>query len=438
MKKAMPLGGWLLLTGLSVHAENVVLKLGETRRLPLGANEHVWVQNKKTLLIANSGKSLQITGRSEGSTVIDIGDHVYQIQVLHPLQKNLGKDFEKQLHQSLGLRLSYEKNQVVVGGKLFLWQDWLRLAEAAQRNETTYVMAAEIPEHLQEQADRYWQEEMERLGLPRVPVHFGHGLEARIATGSEMYEKYAKIFEPFGVTLEKDKEAVNIAPVVRVQITVAEVKHEFITQYGLEWPSSYNATLVQGTNEPVVDDLVFSAHALEQQGQGKILASPTILCRSGKEAEFLAGGEFPIKIINFKMQDVVWKKYGVILKVKPQADTSGRMSIALQTEVSTLDTAHAVDGIPGVLSNSISSHFDLTRPQTIALSGLIKNEESQGSVGLPLLSRLPILGALFSSKDFRENRTELVIFVKPSIMKEGQTVANTKMPTEHLGGWSHD
>ncbi|RYZ78230.1 MAG: type II and III secretion system protein, partial [Proteobacteria bacterium] len=173
------------------------------------------------------------------------------------------------------------------------------------------------------------------------------------------------------------------------------------------------------------------------QGKGRILASPTLLCRSGKEAEFLAGGEFPIRMMNLRMQDVVWKKYGVQMKVRPKADSSGRMSIALDIEVSTIDGSRGVDGIPAMLTNRMSSHFDLSKPQTIALSGLIKNEESNRQAGLPLLSRIPVLGALFSSRDFQENRSELIIFVRPSIVKEnsGPTITPNR---PHLGELNHD
>ena len=97
------------------------------------------------------------------------------------------------------------------------------------------------------------------------------------------------------------------------------------------------------------------------------------------------------------------------------------MSLSIDTEITTLDPGMAVDNIPGLLTNRVSSHFDLTRPQTIALSGLLKSEDGESSSGLPFLSRLPVLGALFSSKDFREHRSELVIFVRPMILQEGDS-----------------
>jgi pilus assembly protein CpaC len=191
-------------------------------------------------------------------------------------------------------------------------------------------------------------------------------------------------------------------------------------QYGLKWPDTYSARILpQGLER--TEDLIFNGKALEESGHGKILASPNIICRSGKEAEFLAGGEFPIKILNYKVQDIVWKRYGILLRVKPKADSAGRISLSIETEISTIDKSTAVDGVPGLLTNRVSSHFDLTQPRTIALSGLIKNEDGTSSAGIPYLSRVPILGPLFSSKDFQEKRTELVIFVRPSILSETES-----------------
>jgi pilus assembly protein CpaC len=119
--------------------------------------------------------------------------------------------------------------------------------------------------------------------------------------------------------------------------------------------------------------------------------------------------------------------------VKPKADSSGRMSISIDTEISAIDESRKVDDIPAMFTNHVSSHFDLTKPQTIALSGLIKNNETQGYQGLPFLSRIPILGALFSSNEFKDNKTELVIFVRPSILREGEEGETTQMPNQHIG-----
>ena len=227
--------------------------------------------------------------------------------------------------------------------------------------------------------------------------------------------QYKKILAPYGVRITEDANSLMMEPTVRVQITVVEIQREWSRKIGLRWPDGYQAQLLPETFLDA-QAITATAHFFEQNGKGKVLASPNLICRSGKEAEFVAGGEFPIKIMNFKMSDVVWKKYGIVLKVKPLADSLGQISLQIDTDVSSIDSARTVDGIPAIITHHVSSYFDLRSPRTIALSGLIKNTESQSSEGMPWLSRLPILGPLFSSKDFRENRTELVIFVRPEII----------------------
>jgi pilus assembly protein CpaC len=423
--------------GLSLKAEPVVLKIGDDLSIPLPANHRVWIQNRKVLQVSQKGRMLVFTGSVEGRTQVQVGAKDFQIQVIQPVKRNLQDRFEKELRRMLGLRLKMVRQQVTIEGKLYRWEDWQHLAEISKDLEVSYQMAAEISPALRAKALETWQELWSQNGLAPVPVQFGQALQARIAGNSAVYDKYEDVLGPYGVRLEKDTLSLDIAPVVRVQISVAEVRRDFASKYGIQWPGSYSATVLSN-GQSDFENLVFTANALEQQGKGKILASPNLLCRSGKEAEFLAGGEFPIKVMNLRFQDVVWKKYGVLLKVKPKADSSGRMSIALETEVSTIDNSRTVDGIPGLLTNRISSHFDLSKSQTIVLSGLIKNEEGQATQGLPLLSRLPVLGALFSSREFRENRTELVIFVRPSIMHEDSMAAENPPKLGHLGDLQHD
>ncbi len=94
------------------------------------------------------------------------------------------------------------------------------------------------------------------------------------------------------------------------------------------------------------------------------------------------------------------------------------MSVELETNVSSIDKSKTVEGVPALHTHKLISHFDLAESKTIALSGLIKNESGESSEGLPYLAQLPILGSLFSSKDFLENRTELVILVTPKLMED--------------------
>jgi pilus assembly protein CpaC len=135
------------------------------------------------------------------------------------------------------------------------------------------------------------------------------------------------------------------------------------------------------------------------------------------------------------LSEVIWKKHGVILKIKPIADLSGRMSIDIETEVSMVQPRSRAEGLPSLSTNRIKTHFDLEGSRTVALSGLLKSVEGRGRSGLPILSELPILGPLFSSRDYLEERTELVFFVTPKLVPFDSS--NKSSPHPALPDWKH-
>lgn len=397
--------------------KSLVLSLGETQNLPLKGSSSVWIQDRDILQAEGGSSSLAVKGTKEGKTTVKVGGEIYNIHVVHPVKKASLKDLQAMLQNVIGLSSDISEGDLLVRGQLYRLRDWIKLSQFAETTNLNYQMRARLSEELKTEAQNHFQQLIAESKLPPQTLIFEPQLEVRISASDMLTKKYQRLLAPYGVAILKDETSLQVEPTVKVQITVAEIRRDLSVKYGIKWPQSYAATILPDGSKEIAD-LPFALNALENQGQAKILASPNILCRSGKEAEFLAGGEFPIKILNFKAQDVVWKRYGILLRVKPKADAAGRISLSIETEVSTLDKSMQVDDIPGILTNRVSSHFDLTKPQTIALSGLIKSEDGKASEGLPLLSRLPVIGALFSSKDFRENRTELVIFVRPTVLNE--------------------
>ncbi|MNJ99857.1 Type II secretion system protein D precursor [compost metagenome] len=404
---------------LQAQTRSLKVSLGEEKPLHFRGKGSVWIQDSKILKAIPAAGGIRVRGLKEGVTTLKLGDEVYEVQVFHPGKLVVQDSLSSEVSRLVGLSTELQEGKILVKGRLYRWKDWSDLKKISLKYKVRFQMTADIPRALREESQKQFSQLLERARLPPQTLIFEPAPEIRVA-GSEMtFKKYDQLLSPYGIEVIKDEQSIEIAPTIKVQITVAEIKRDLSMKYGLRWPSSYSAKILP-TGERLLDELPFNATALEAQGLGKILASPNIICRSGKEAEFLAGGEFPIKILNYKMQDIVWKKYGILLKVKPVADSSGRMSISIETEVSTLDDSRRVDDIPGLLTNHVSSHFDLSRPRTIALSGLLKSEDSKSHEGVPFLARIPVLGALFSSKDFKENRSELVIFVRPSILKEDE------------------
>lgn len=397
--------------------KNITLSLGESHRIPLRGTPSIWIQNRNIIKADGMGSQLILKAQNEGRTTLKIANDVYEIQVLHPLKTNSFDEFQKFLKNIVGLSIQMKDGDLHIKGTLYRLQDWVRIADFARAQRITYQMQAEIPFSLQGQVQAYFSDRLTAAKLPPQTLIFDSRPEIRIKASELSGKKYDLFFSSFGVQVIRDDSSLAIEPTVKVEITVAEVKKSLSRKWGLQWPESYAATVMPDGSWSH-NGLQLQLNGVEDSGDAKILASPNILCRSGQEAEFLAGGEFPIKVLGYRSESVMWRRYGISLKVKPRADAAGRISLSVETEVTSLDKATAVDNIPGLRINKVSSHFDLTKPQTIALSGLITNEDGISSKGLPWLSKVPVLGGLFSSKDFLESRSELVIFVRPTIVKE--------------------
>ncbi len=423
----------LLLTFLflsqSALAKDLTLSLGEAHSLPLPKGvPRIWIQDGQIIQAEATGGRIMLKARKEGMTTLRVGSEDYKVQVLQADKREIYKTLKESLQKIVGLTPALTEGDLFVKGRLYRFADWLRLADLIRQTSVSYQMRAQMSPLLQKETQAYFSSLFEKAKIPPQTIIFEPAPEVRVVGTDIIYKKYLQLLRPFGIQVLRDEQSLDIAPTIKVQITVAEVSREFMVKHGISWPSQYKATLL-ASGGTLFSDLDLALQAMETRGQAKILASPNLICRSGKEAEFLAGGEFPIKVMNYEVHDILWKRFGILLKVKPKADASGRMSISIDTEISRVEYALKVDDVPGIMTNRVSSHFDLTGTRTIALSGLLKSEDSRGSQGIPGISSIPVIGALFASKEFKENRTELVIFVRPSILKEGDDSDSN----EHIG-----
>ena len=176
--------------------------------------------------------------------------------------------------------------------------------------------------------------------------------------------------------------------------------------------------------------------ALERDGYIRTLAEPNLTAISGESAKFLAGGEFPIPVIDGTGQiSVTFKEFGIGVAFTPIVLSEGRISLKIETEVSELSTEGAVTlsniVIPALSKRQAKSTVELPSGGSIALAGLISDKARQNIDGFPGLKDLPILGTLFRSKDFIKEETELVIIVTPYLVKPTAR-QNLALPSDGL------
>jgi pilus assembly protein CpaC len=163
--------------------------------------------------------------------------------------------------------------------------------------------------------------------------------------------------------------------------------------------------------------------ALKSVGAIRSLAEPNLIAMDGQKASFLAGGEFPVPIVQTgqnSMVTIVWKEYGVRLNFKPTILDEDHIRLELEPEVSTIDFANGVkfDGflIPALKTRRATTGVELRDGQSFALAGLLDNNESQTFTKVPGVGDLPVIGHLFKSKSFQKQETELMFFVTAQLV----------------------
>lgn len=252
------------------------------------------------------------------------------------------------------------------------------------------------------------------------------------------------------------KAVVNLIAVegkdqVHLKVTVAEVERTIIKQLGVQFSGSvgtgsftpFFSSLPNFTVNPSIvnqatggtqfisgaSNITAQVQMLQREGVIRTLAEPTLTAISGENASFLAGGEFPIPISQDDGEITVeFKKFGVGLDFTPVVLSGGRISLRVKTEVSELSNEGAVSAggitISALKVRRAESTMELPSGGTLVMAGLLKETYSQAVEGVPGLMQIPILGALFKSRDFLRDQTELAVFVTPYVVRP---VAASKM-----------
>ncbi|BCG73057.1 secretin [Mesorhizobium sp. 113-1-2] len=269
-------------------------------------------------------------------------------------------------------------------------------------------------------------------------------------------DKASKIASRFSGN-EEVINSVNISSSQQVQLNVRFV--EINRQAGQDLGAKYSANFAYGlggrdvTIDPgtvpaagtgeIIGRLLsngvsidIAIKALEERGLARRLAEPNLIARSGETASFLAGGEFPIPVSedNGKIS-VTYKKYGVSLDFTPTVLKDGLVSLDIAPEVSSIDASSSYNigtiSVPGFIVRRARTSVDLKNGQSFMIAGLLQSQNDITTSRIPGLGKMPVLGALFSSKSYQRRETDLVIIVTPYLVKP---VDPSKKMAEPTGG----
>lgn len=238
---------------------------------------------------------------------------------------------------------------------------------------------------------------------------------------------------------------------IQLHVRVAEVSRQKLKDFGTSYASVNStsvfaqgggpATLGRAEGGNLFSDFAGSAvnlflfnsglntaafiRALKTNGALRALAEPNLIAMNGQQASFLAGGEFPVPVVQggagVNAVSVVFKEYGVRLNFKPTIIDEDHIRLELEPEVSTIDFANGVrfSGfvIPALRTRRAHTGVELRDGQSFALAGLLDNNETRSISKIPVLGDVPILGNLFKSTSFQKQETELMFFITADLVK---------------------
>jgi pilus assembly protein CpaC len=246
---------------------------------------------------------------------------------------------------------------------------------------------------------------------------------------------------------------VSNATQVQLEVRVAEVNRNRLRDYGTSFltngatggytnsgggPSTIGESVIGSASailNPALNLLLFNRSLntaamlklLRTEGAYRELAEPNLIAMNGQQASFLAGGEFPVPVLQNAGTGsstgitIVWKEYGVRLNFKPTIIDEDHIRLELEPEVSTIDFANGVrfNGfvIPALRTRRAKTGVELRDGQAFALAGLLDNSETKTLSRIPIVSDIPVIGALFKSKSFEKKETELMFFVTAHMVK---------------------
>lgn len=184
------------------------------------------------------------------------------------------------------------------------------------------------------------------------------------------------------------------------------------------------------------DALGMTVRALKGKGLFESLAEPNLITQDGREASFLAGGEFPYPVVQGgganQSVTIVFKEFGVRLRFTPTITSPGFVHLKVAPEVSSLDFANAVvlEGfrVPALSTRRTETEVELRDGQTFAISGLLDRNMNETLRRVPGIGDIPILGYLFRSQAYQKNNTELVVMITPRIVRRDSPGVTPNLP----------
>ncbi|HLL53411.1 MAG TPA: pilus assembly protein N-terminal domain-containing protein [Myxococcaceae bacterium] len=437
------LGALLAQPALADESTNITLGVGTQKVISIPGIQRVAVGDGSIIDVKNIGNNqLLLAGQGEGKTTLIVwkssGQRVtYLVSVRKQDPGEVIGEIKKLLGEVEGVTVRTVGDRIYLDGQAYTTQDADRIEQIVglYPNVKSFVKIAPNAKKLVAQS---LNANFQKAGLRNIQATVVGStifLEGSVESQQDL-QKAELITKAMGEKVE-NLLVVGIKRMILSEVQFVEIRRNSKDRYGIKYPTDISGTVTAASlitkdlfpgnfaegsgSVNLIGNAEFAIGFQANDGYGRLLAQPKLVCASGEKAEFLAGGEVPIPLITNNNFTVEYKPYGVILRLRPTADRNGNIQTEIEAEASEVDPSVAVSlggstSIPGFRTRKVKTNVTVRHGETIVLSGVFSHDEQKNVSKLPGLGNIPILGELFKNRGFDSSKRELVIFVTPRIV----------------------
>lgn len=385
------------------------LCLGHSVKIPLGHQQSLWFSNQEIADASLLGNTSLIHPNKRGIVYISgLSSNFQNPQKVHVLKKKhfqLLKNCKKDLFSFSGNNIFYEKT------------DFMKL------KDNCYLSDLKIPKKNYLIATPHFKESERKLikkGFIIRNSFWENGkrvLQLDDMNKSSLNTLKETIYPLDSFVKIETKKASRPGRTLLFALTLFEFSKSKASKYGLELPKEVSISSKVNFQASLDGNSWAKIHSGFSSGHGKILAKPIIRTHPGESALFVSGGEIPIRNKGENYDQTEWKNYGLKIKLTPsnKVETgAGEITVKLNFSLSEPDLSTSINGIPGIISRSIQSKFDLRTNETTLLSSLLNVSKGKEKDSSFILGELPVIGNLFSNRAKNSHHRELYLAIKPT------------------------
>ncbi|MCO5143770.1 MAG: type II and III secretion system protein [Oligoflexia bacterium] len=415
---------WLYAESKIIHlaiGEQISFKISAGSRFSVGNSEII---RAKTSFNEKNEPILLVKAKSQGYSDLI----VFEANAKGSQQKNYSfrvvTKKEAASFQELPQALDPEKNLkwkkvggvLVPTGLIFSLEQWNALQSEREKNKNLQLNHISLHPLERLRAESEIKQAFKELKLDDLETLAFRDLlyiKGRVSSKEELemvQEVVKKIFSTVKFEIKighsKKKNA-------RYEAKIFEVLKGESERLGIQWDSLSGPNILISKNLSKIDlGLSGLIDFMEKRGTAKLISKPSLLLTESGKAELRVGGEIPITIKSKDKQSTDWKYYGIQMKITSSDYSSKGVRANIEIQTSSLDSENSLEGIPAIRTSSMKSEIDLSFGSSVILTGLIEQSNREMISGIPFFSKIPILGSLFQSSEFRNNRSELLMSIR--------------------------